>query len=93
MAGRNETNLYWSNEYVLAANEFLHNKIGLIYSTLLVNKLFKEEANQITRKEFLKKTSNGTGKRAPCDWMFDTNVLRRLFRELFDQDLEVDTVC
>ena len=35
-------NLYWSKEYVLASNEFLTNKFGFIYASLLVNKLFKE---------------------------------------------------
>lgn len=88
-----DQNLYWSKEYVMASSEFLQNKFGLIYASLLVNKLFREQDQALSRKALLKSTVGGSVKKPKCDWIFDTTAIRGSFRKLFDQDMEVDTNC
>ena len=77
----------------MAAREFLDNKFGIIYASIFVNKLFREEDRYITRKNMLKRTMGGTLRKPKCDWIFDTSVIRSNFRRQFDQDMELESNC
>ena len=88
--------LYWSKEYIMAANEFLQNQITEIYTNLYADNLFNQNDSEISRKDLQKKVVGGktnTGKfiSPKCDWLFDSTQLRLKFRELFDKDVDRDT--
>ena len=88
--------LYWSKEYIMAANEFLQNQITEIYTNLYTDSLFNQNDSEISRKDLQKKVVGGktnTGKviSPQCNWLFDSSQLRLKFRELFDKDVDRDT--
>lgn len=51
---KNQEDLYWSKEYVMAAEEFLLNDLDDIYHHIFVGYLFGEKESTFTRKEFLR---------------------------------------
>ena len=87
---RNQEDLYWSKEYVMAAEEFLLNDLDDIYHNIFVNHLFGEKDSTFSRKEFLRNVLGGTMKQK-SSWLFDPSVLRIKFRDCFDRDMDKET--
>ena len=87
---KNHEDLYWSKEYVMAAEEFLLNDLDDIYHNIFVTYLFTEKDSTFTRKEFLKNVLGGTLRRK-SSWLFDPSMLRIKFRDCFDRDMDKET--
>lgn len=87
---RNQEELYWSKEYVMAAEEFLLNDLDDIYHNIFVEHLFAENESTFTRKQFMKNILGG-GMKSKINWLFDPTMLRIKFRHCFDKDMDKDT--
>ena len=87
---KNHEDLYWSKEYVMAAEEFLLNDLDDIYHNIFVSYLFGEKDSTFSRKEFLRNLRGSTMKRK-SSWLFDPSMLRIKFRDCFDRDMDKET--
>lgn len=87
---KNHEDLYWSKEYVMAAEEFLLNDLDDIYHNIFVGYLFGERDSTFSRRELLRNVLGGTLRRK-SSWLFDPSMLRIKFRDGFDRDMDKDT--
>lgn len=84
--------IYWSKEYVQAAQEIMVHKMDEVYSELFLNELTfsSKSSNSISRKEMLKNICGNTFRGPTCPWIFNPKILRIKFKQIFENFIRTE---
>lgn len=77
--------IYWSREYVQAAQEIMAQKMDEVYYELFAKDMgYSNRKQSLSRRAFVKNIMGSQFKAAPCPWLFNPQVLRKRFKVVFD---------